>query len=364
MCIKSVGTTHKSLRKDELMPMGDAVIDFLLHQLYYGEPKTRKTWKSMQAAEQNFNVLIFDGDDGSQIVNQIRPDAKKNIRIIACGDRMDYPVFSDTIVRFLGGMNVLWDDTENRMATPMDNYDPTHAYFQLNSSKLTNNDVAVLDSWTALQFSAKWRWMLDNGHDITSGQRPADGFGMYSYTDMILDWILKAWNKLPCHTIIIAHKQTIDVVKKMATGSTDNKGRPIVAQVPTGSQKTVPISASKPHAEKLAKEFSDILDFQKVGSHIYIDTTTTEGRDGGSRTLHGNFAWEEITMAVMLAPLGIKPPESPQDMPACLYFPPGAQTEEQAAAEVSPVNDPLNTDVSDKPVTIGMLGNVNNQMNK
>lgn len=343
------------------MPFGNQIETTLLHQLIYGEPKTRKTWWTLKAAEFNYNLLVLSGSaTGTRVIANIDPAARHRVRIINCNDKPVYPVFGEFVTRFLRGMNVVWDDTAEQFYFenhPTIKYDPTHGYFQINSTLLTQNDVLIIDNWTELSESVIWNWMLENGVDIASGKRPENIRDMFGYASAILSWMLATINHLPCHTMVICHKQTVDVMKKVPTEKKDRMGRPVHGEEPTGEQHIVPVSSSRAHSEKLAAKFDDILDFQKQGNQVYIDTTTSEGREGGSRTVHGRFPWEKLTIVDFLKPLGLQPPQQEMEMPGCVYFPPNIQTQEQAAVDVTPMNDPLDADkASQTDMTLAAIG--------
>ena len=73
-----------------------------------------------------------------------------DIRIINCFDTINKSVFSDFVARLLRGDTVYWNDDDNKRASRVE---PANNTFVLNASKLTANDVLVLDSWTAIVWS-------------------------------------------------------------------------------------------------------------------------------------------------------------------------------------------------------------------
>lgn len=323
------------------MPRGDDLSQQLIHAMTYGEPKTRKTWWALRAAEAGFNVLHLCGDpDGANVIVNLPPEARQRIWVVNCHDKPLYPVFAPLMVRFLKGMVVTWDDTDERILIDVNKeYNSAHACLDLRALSLCPTDVLIIDGWTSLAESIVFQWYFENGQDITAGKR-IDLRDLYGWAGNVLSWIASTICNLNCHTIVICHKQTVDIMRKVPTDAKDRKGQPIPGMEPVGEQKIVPISSSRPHAEKLAGKFGDIFDFQKSGKNIYIDCDAEEGRDGGSRLMHGRFLWEQFQFGNLIKALGKEFPPGNQEMPGVIYYPPNAQTQEQADVEVAPMNDP------------------------
>lgn len=296
------------------MPYGDQLNDLQIRLMLFGRPKLKKTWWAMNAAAAGFNVLLLDGDKGAGIIQQVNHNIRRRLRIIECADKLNVPVFADFITRFLAGHTIRWDDTDNRVIPTIQVPNPTHAHFIIDATKLTLNDVVVLDSWSSLVVSFVWQYHMENGIDLN--KEPKDKWGNFRYSDRMLNWILSAIKAIPCHVIVIAHEMTNEETEPKH----NQEGK--IERVLTGEINIQADSSSRNHGGKLPKHFSDILYFHKKGTHIYVDTRAIEGRDGGSRLIYDDREWDKLQFTDFVKASGL---EFQQDapMPGCVYFEPG-----------------------------------------
>lgn len=296
------------------MPYGDQLEDVQIRIMEFGRPKLKKTWWAMQAAAAGFNVLLLDGDKGAGIVKQVDSSIRRRLRIIECADKLNVPVFADFITRFLAGHTIRWDDTDNKVIPTIQVPKPDHAHFIIDATKLTLNDVVVLDSWSALVVSYTWQYFMENGLDLN--KEPKDKWGNFRYSDRMLNWVLSAIKALPCHVIVIAHEMTNEETEPVK----NQEGK--VEKILTGEVNIQADSSSRNHGGKLPKHFSDILYFYKKGTHIYIDTRAIEGRDGGSRLIYDDREWSKLQFTDFVKASGLVY-EQDAPMPGCVYFAPG-----------------------------------------
>lgn len=308
------------------MPMGNLTIEAAsahLRGLFYGKPKTMKTWWALTAAMAGFNVLLFDGDMGHEIINKM-PDTgddgkpwKHRVRIIACGDTLKKPVFCDVLTRFLDGKTIKWDDTLSELRPLGDKLRDGSSHFVLEATKMTPNDVVIVDSWTALCTSLQHNFYNETSLDITKVQKDGNTRGLFEYTGRLASFILKRLKGLDCHVIVIAHEGVHELSKPIFNSQTGKWDRE-----PTGEVNTIIQSTSRNHSASIAGDFSDVLYFNLHGNTNYIDGKATEDRVGGSRSINKEFMLKDLSLGAQLRALGHNPvPDA--EMPGCMFYGPG-----------------------------------------
>lgn len=294
----------------------DEVVLGNIRLLIFGPPKTRKTWKACQAAESGYNVLLFDGDKGATIIRQLSPEAQRRIRVISCYDKLGRPMFGEMMIRFSKGQPVYWNATDNEFVVPgMTPIVPEKSYVFLDATRLTTNDLVVCDSRTALAASVVWKFLSENNIDISEAKKLE--WDVYGYASRMLSWMLSQWKCFDGHFIEISHEQTIDVTKKEMSGK-DRQGNPKITSVPVGTQKIIPISSSKAHAETVAHAYTDVGWFYQRGQQVYITTKNEEGRIGGGRSLFMDEPWDNVHFLNFVRAIGAPEPDGTDEMPACI----------------------------------------------
>lgn len=245
--------------------------DFLFRVLAFGPPKARKTWWAARAAECGFNVIILDGDDGSHIVNPgtISADALKRIGIVQCADVGSKPVFWPVINRFFKRERFALDEVSRdiRLSPQGCNLDHSHVVFD--ASKLTKNDVLVIDSWTALSASVRLTNAIQMRIELDDGEKVERE--LYGTDFNVLNWVLQQFKGLSCHLIIIGHE--VNWEKRTPDGKTILEQRKQL------------ISSSGNQAKRIPAYMSDVLYFQIVGSDTRILTSADKEREGGCRII-------------------------------------------------------------------------------
>jgi len=286
--------------------------------LLYGPPKTGKTWFACKAAEAGFNVILLDGDNGSQIISNIPMKARQKIAVVKLFDTPKESVFHNFIISLSRGKLFAWNEDTNNIvfAKQATQFRPENNHVVINPSALTPNDVLVIDSWSSFCRSMELYYKLQNNIKILEALKK--DWDDYHWAKRLINEAMHFIKSLPCHVVIIAHSNTYEKYKGKG------KAREVV------SQRIQPLSYSGPQGEQLAKDFSDILYFfVNRQSQLAMTTATAHGRDGGSRVLEPathlftEFSWEKL----IAASKGIyRLPENPSevfDSPGFEILPPG-----------------------------------------
>jgi len=258
--------------------------------LAYGVAKTKKTWWAGKAAESGFNVILIDSDNGAHILHNIAPEARERItHIKTVGHTDDSSIPAAFLTQLLTGKPFLWDEGTRRVAPTVEMHNEAHSHYFIDISKLTMNEVLVIDSWTKVAGSLIYRWFVENKIEFTSILRAIESNqrthrGMFGWTRQMATWMTNQLLTLPCHVIVIAH-QTVYEKRKV-----DEQGREVVEWA-----RTQPISTSGPHAMQMGVDFSEILYFSRAMQFFKIDTAGETLREGGCRfTPPKSYSWEEL----------------------------------------------------------------------
>lgn len=321
------------------MPIAAHTVDnneFLLRVLAYGPAKCKKTWWAATAAEAGFNVLLINGDDGTQVLKNISKPAQSRIRIIDCFDAFGAPRMAEFMARFLRGNAVTWDDLDNKMAVA-GMLHPEHPHFVLDPKALTKTDVLIVDSWTALSDSTLLKMASEQNVDLSDGAKVE--WDLYGPVGRFLTWVLQQLIGLNCHVILIGHQDSYEKNKKTAAGK-------LTAEVEFTRMQVK--SSSRPHAMQLPKFFSDVLYFNMIGVNYYIDTSAHASRDGGCRGVAPkNWPWNELSFARLCQEAhAVCAEDVPDIMQAALYYPAGETPTNQSAPSL---NKPLG---GTSPITV------------
>lgn len=248
----------------------------------YGEEKTKKTWWACAAAEAGYNIILLDGDKGYEITKNLSKEARQRIRLIRCNDTLDRPQFVQVLVRLLRGGEVIWDGTDQRLSNKIT---AGHAHYRIDLSRLTANDILIVDSWTAVAKSIIHDVSIEKEIDLTD-IKTAEKWQFFGYTTGVSAWAVEKLKNIKGNTIVIGHAEIYDKIKK----GTEASKNPVIE-----FSRMQAASVTKNDAMKLGKEFTDILYFTMQGSNYFIDTRKIEGRMGGSRVLAPNlYAWDKL----------------------------------------------------------------------
>lgn len=254
----------------------------LVRALVIGFAKAGKSHWAAEAAAAGFNVIYLDGDRSGQTINHLgasHPDALKRVYYFDCHNTVGQPRFNRILHAMLTTNPLMWDDTAQRIWRRTANVpvDPTHTYWAIDFTKLTSNDVVVIDTWTQLVWSIMWDWALD--HDVDLGDLEKASRDMYMGIGNRATSVIQTLRCLPCHLIVNAHPDEY-IKKKTQKGKIGNQKE--IDQVVEWSR-MIPKSTSKTHGMTLAKEFNDVLWLE--AGHLNkrtIDARTNPEREGGS----------------------------------------------------------------------------------
>lgn len=306
----------------DVQQQGDSGL--LLRVLAYGESGRKKTWWAVAAAEAGFNVLYLNGDKPATILKQIKPEAKGRVHIMEALHTYNYSQF---IGALFNRRRLLWDDTAGKPVSAI-NQETQHEYMQADLSKLNNSWVLVVDSWTGL-VSATMQQLADQ-KNVDLSEVDKIEWDLFGPSGIYLDWVLEQLKKLPCHVIVTGHEDTYTVYKKDAKG----KQTPEIL-----FSRTQPVSSSRPHGKKLAKNFTDVLRFVMLGTGNYIDTTSFGDRDGGSTNVPPkSYRWDELGFVDIAKSGGCYIPDGTQPQEVVTYYGPGNYPEVVAKAMPTQLN--------------------------
>jgi hypothetical protein len=273
----------------------------LVRTLIYGKDKTKKTWWACRAAEDGYNVILLDGDDGGTIVRNLPPKAQEKVLLVNLCNTKSKAVFARFVATFCKGDPFLWDENEKNSYPVTFKLNPAHSYIYFDPDKFTDNDVVVLDSWTALAASTALEFSLDQNVSLTDIERDGDNFAMPNFQARYLDYVLDKIKTWKAHAIVIGHEMNWEKYK--------GKGR---------DRKVVgdyiqPISSTGPQGQKLGKFFENVLHFSRLSDVSYwINSGGDDSQAGGSRLVPPKKQkWDDLSPQSMMAALGAKPTGEP-----------------------------------------------------
>jgi hypothetical protein len=279
----------------------------------YGPSQHKKSWWAGTAAEAGFNVLVANGDKPAKIYHMLSKEAQERMNIINVVGEYN---FTELVIRLLRRKEpVLWNITGGHTAKK---YDPRDEFFEIDLTRLDENWVFVLDSWTAISTTLVERHTEENGIDLTDAESK-DLFNQYTSMYMLADWIISQLKKLPCHVIVIGHP---DIWEKAAKNKSDTRQ----ASYKLEFVRTQPVSISRPHASKLVKNFTDCFRFRMIGNQFKIDSSSQADADGGSTTVPPDlYNWDDLKFPAYCKLAGIPTPitrgiDRVSDL-GCKYYP-------------------------------------------
>lgn len=271
----------------------------LLRELFYGAPKTRKTWLAGTAAEAGFNVILLDSDHGYHILmKQLSDAAKKRLMIFECRDSLKLPTASTFIAKFLKAGKVLFDEETRRVVGLPQNI--TNTTIELSVERHLNaNTVLIVDSYSAIVSSLKFAYAKEHNIDLTDAEK--EGWDGYAWTGMLASFIVEKLTQLPCHVIMIAHQTMYE--KRAADGKKVEWSRRVIK------------STSGPHSMTIGDKFSDILYFINASAAVTkVETRAEKDAEGGSRIIPpDSYTWDKLQWADICKLANI--PLPPKDLP-------------------------------------------------
>lgn len=282
------------------MPPGNNYLDLFappIKVLCYGDAKTKKTLWTMKAAELGYRVIIFDADKGAKIIKLIPKQFRDNIFIVDMSDSATYPIALNMMKQILKEQ-IFFEEQTKRRLPPLEEPDPKYSYYEINLRRLSTDTICVFDSLSAIIDSMRWHFANENSIDLTDAKK--DERVGFMYMAMMTNWMINVIKNLPCHCIVISHKQFYE---KRRTEEYEHQGikkkKEIIEFV-----RTQPTSSSGPQGGLLAKQFDDVLLFRRTSSSAsgyIIDTAGDDNKDAGSRTIAPNqYKWDQLTLGELL----------------------------------------------------------------
>lgn len=322
--------------------------------LINGPALTMKTWWALRVAESGFNVIYLDADNNPQVIRNLSPEAKKRITRIELSDEFDNSASAMFLAHFCKPKEFVWDEDGKDVAPSIPKFwRPGHHYAIIDSSKLTKSDVVIIDSWTSTTKSTQRRYAQENNIDITLKAISDSDWKDYRWTGTFMEWVLEQLETLPCHVIVIAHAEELDIREKV-----DGKEKVV-------GQRYGIISSSRKNSAILPKYFTDILFFKMFGQTIYVDGQTKEGQVSGIRSFKPvRDTWEKLQFSTFVKELNLKSsgeeckafkfltaPEKEIASPAVTITQTNGVVEKsgEVEKETDPVAPPISIDASIRP---------------
>ena len=298
-----------------------------LRTLIFGDPKVRKTDWACRAAEAGYNVILLDGDDGSQTVRRLPPEVMKRILVVDVKDTFNNPIFRNFFASFLNEKDFYWDE---QAKIPM-LLNLKNSYIHFNPMKFGDSDVIIFDSWKAFIRSVLFYYAQTKKLDLADAKKEEwDGYGFQS---RFQDHVLACLHCLTCHVIVVGHAAVYEKWDRRK-----NLAEPVLL-----SRKTQIVSSSGPHAGTVMSHFTDILYFERTGPTTFtIDTAGDHDRIGGSRLIKPDkFLWEELPVSLLLEKIGA--PKATKPCEGAIWYRTGeeANNVRKGITKPTPVPQPL-----------------------
>lgn len=260
--------------------IGESNLDQFIRMFVVGPSKSFKTWFAGTAAEAGFRVHILDGDDGSHILNKIKPEAQPRIDVLQCRDTHDFSPFINLMFLLAKQENrIVWDTSRNRMLSKSEIRTLTDGErYVIDPSKFTEQDVLIVDTWTSLVESLVAQLIREQEIDLeTFDPEKLQVFRpIYNKGGQILNHILSRMKTWRCHVVIIGH----EIENEIREIQMDGSGRRVEV---VKERLTTASSLTKNHSSLLAKYFSDIPVFKSQGKSARIELGGSPTRIGGCR---------------------------------------------------------------------------------
>lgn len=234
----------------------------------YGPPKSGKTALLAQLAEAGYTLWLMDGENGVKTLMNpevLKPEFRKNIKLINIPDHRAYPIMFDAVRLVLKGGDAKFCYNHGKVSCPICTKEPGARYSDtINLSKFTDKDIWVIETLTQLSNSAINKitlknWMKDDEYKPTWDDFRAQGM----YMDEVLGKIQVA------NVNILVTSHDIDVEK-------DEK-----------KEKIVPIAGTRNFSKVSAKYFDEIIFVHVLNkkhsvysSTTYSNSVLTGGRSG------------------------------------------------------------------------------------
>lgn len=250
--------------------------------MIYGKAKTRKTWWAGTAGATH-NVTILDGDNGTGILQQLPPAYLNNINRVPLAtdtDAVSMGLFLTLLFQkktFIFSIEKQRDIAMQHIKGGAGEEDEHKLFLACDLTKLTTDDVLVIDNYSSIVKSVTRQFIIEQGIDPYDGKLMEKGdnkYAYFNYSNLVLDNILEGLNKLPCHVILIAHEDRY--VHEYKEGMVTKKDTRLQVLSSSGNQ-----------AAKIPGSVGDIL-WAKHNSSLdktILSSKPSNDRDGGARRL-------------------------------------------------------------------------------
>lgn len=255
------------------MPMLDDNKQKPARIMLYGVTKARKTMWAGTAAMAGFNVLVFDGDDGSHVLQQLPPDARKRVAVVNTQDIHHGSEFLNFMLNAFEGKEFAYHEQSKKTYRRINDKEKGSWFVHDGMFKMTTNDVLIVDSWSALTTSMFHRYAENvPGVDLANIDRfERDA---YAWTQNSTRNLMATMHGLPCHIIVVAH----EIIHEKYKGEGKNRELEF--------SRIQPAASSNNTSRLLGQHFSDIFRFRP--DTVQQSTVDTGGRalvEGGSRII-------------------------------------------------------------------------------
>jgi hypothetical protein len=309
--------------------------------LLIGDGKMGKTHYAALAAKAGFNVLYLDGDVGTATVSSmtkpklvdgklqppaLTPTEASRIYMLSIGDTMGGGARDSKMVEvmneFTNAITFRWNDTDQCMATRKDT---DKAVWEIKPGLMGQNDVLILDSWTAYAESVMLWVGRANGVNVadasTTAMRPVYQGGGLKSAEM-----LQVIRSMPCNVIVLGHPDEYShTTKPEGKKVKDIKETDLVVDW----TKMIAKTTSKPQGLVMPKYFTDVawMELSPAGTERRLNFKPHNDKVGGGH-FDGVKSVEEYSFANLCAAIGVPKP-TPQE-PAWLKIIPPMTEEERA----------------------------------
>lgn len=221
------------------------------HVILFGPPKSGKTELLGKCAEQ-FNIILFDLDDGKDTLLKLPEEWKERITVIPIKDTIETPRGHATIDKIVRGGDFHICDNHGSVdciqCQKLPNAEWTDIHIPTSLADGGLETIVVIDSGSQLTSSINSTCNKHLGSSLTLDWAPSrkekDSMAEYEFQAKYLNRIFSALQVAPYHVIVTAHE--------------------IEAEREDGSIKLVPSIGTKPYAVNVAKFFGHAIYMDKV----------------------------------------------------------------------------------------------------
>ena len=236
--------------------------------ILYGPPKSGKTRQLAYLAEAGYTLWVVDGENGIKTLMNpevLKPEFRKNVKLINMPDRRDYPVMFDGVRQILKGLDTKFCYLHGKDKCPLCAKEPGARWADtLNLTKFGDKDILVIETLTQLSNSAINKrtlkaWQKDDEYKPTWDDFRAQG--------MDLDEVLGKIQVANVNVLVTSHD--VDVEKSES------------------KEKIVPVAGTRNFSKISAKYFDEVIYLQVqnkkhsiYSSTMYSNNILTGGRSG------------------------------------------------------------------------------------